>query len=187
MDFYEYEALLEQENNLTHHGIFGQKWGHRNGPPYPIEPGKHSAAEKRENPELDKQPKKRSYKELNNQELREVNERLRLENEFIRQKYEQMKYAEARPIKSGKDYVKTITAVAAGVGATLVTADKVAKLFGFDMGEYIKNQMQGRSRKAIRDKYGIELESLDDDMLKSNVDRLELENKFIKLKQGMGM
>ena len=34
-------------NYLFHHGIEGQKWGQTNGPPYPIEPGKHSAAEKR--------------------------------------------------------------------------------------------------------------------------------------------
>lgn len=32
---------------LSHHGIEGQKWGYTNGPPYPIEPGNHSAAEKR--------------------------------------------------------------------------------------------------------------------------------------------
>lgn len=32
---------------LSHHGIDGQKWGQTNGPPYPIAPGKHSAAEKR--------------------------------------------------------------------------------------------------------------------------------------------
>lgn len=32
---------------LEHHGIDGQKWGQTNGPPYPIEPGNHSAAEKR--------------------------------------------------------------------------------------------------------------------------------------------
>lgn len=32
---------------LCHHGIKGQKWGKRNGPPYPISPGDHSAAEKK--------------------------------------------------------------------------------------------------------------------------------------------
>lgn len=32
---------------LCHHGIFGQKWGRRNGPPYPLKPSKHSAREKR--------------------------------------------------------------------------------------------------------------------------------------------
>lgn len=37
----------EWTNELYHHGIFGQKWGKRNGPPYPLKPGKHSAREKR--------------------------------------------------------------------------------------------------------------------------------------------
>lgn len=34
-------------NELQHHGIKGQKWGKRNGPPYPIPYDKHSAAEKK--------------------------------------------------------------------------------------------------------------------------------------------
>jgi len=40
---------------LVHHGIDGQKWGQRNGPPYPLDYDDHSAAEKRKNPksELD--------------------------------------------------------------------------------------------------------------------------------------
>jgi len=32
---------------LAHHGILGQKWGKRNGPPYPLDAGSHSASEKR--------------------------------------------------------------------------------------------------------------------------------------------
>lgn len=31
---------------LAHHGILGQKWGKRNGPPYPLDAEDHSAAEK---------------------------------------------------------------------------------------------------------------------------------------------
>lgn len=34
-------------DELYHHGIAGQKWGHRNGPPYPLSAGAHSAAEKK--------------------------------------------------------------------------------------------------------------------------------------------
>lgn len=30
---------------LSHHGIAGQKWGHRNGPPYPLSPSAHSKSE----------------------------------------------------------------------------------------------------------------------------------------------
>ena len=32
---------------LEHHGILGQKWGRRNGPPYPLDAGDHSASEKK--------------------------------------------------------------------------------------------------------------------------------------------
>lgn len=35
------------ENYLEHHGILGQKWGKKNGPPYPLNESDHSAAEKR--------------------------------------------------------------------------------------------------------------------------------------------
>lgn len=35
------------EYYLAHHGIKGQKWGDRNGPPYPLNPEDHSAAEKK--------------------------------------------------------------------------------------------------------------------------------------------
>lgn len=35
---------------LQHHGIKGQKWGKRNGPPYPLDYDSHSAKQKKENP-----------------------------------------------------------------------------------------------------------------------------------------
>lgn len=34
-------------HELYHHGILGQKWGHRYGPPYPLSGSKHSALEKK--------------------------------------------------------------------------------------------------------------------------------------------
>ena len=36
-----------ESNYLMHHGILGQKWYHRNGPPYPLDAKDHSAAEKK--------------------------------------------------------------------------------------------------------------------------------------------
>lgn len=37
----------EMDEYLAHHGIFGMKWGKRNGPPYPLNAGDHSASEKK--------------------------------------------------------------------------------------------------------------------------------------------
>lgn len=37
---------------LYHHGINGQKWGVRNGPPYPLTLSAHSSKERRSNPKL---------------------------------------------------------------------------------------------------------------------------------------
>ena len=38
-----------REEVLAHHGILGQKWGKRNGPPYPLNPVERSSAEKSKN------------------------------------------------------------------------------------------------------------------------------------------
>lgn len=36
-----------ESNYLAHHGILGQKWGRKQGPPYPLDASDHSAAEKK--------------------------------------------------------------------------------------------------------------------------------------------
>lgn len=35
-----------ESNYLMHHGILGQKWGKKNGPPYPLDSSQKSASEK---------------------------------------------------------------------------------------------------------------------------------------------
>jgi hypothetical protein len=40
-------VIAPTSKDITHHGILGQKWGKRQGPPYPLDGSDHSAAEKK--------------------------------------------------------------------------------------------------------------------------------------------
>lgn len=42
-----YYSHNDYRDYLAHHGILGQRWGKRNGPPYPLGAADHSASEKR--------------------------------------------------------------------------------------------------------------------------------------------
>lgn len=48
MTIYDDVAFIDAATDvLMHHGVLGQKWGTRNGPPYPLKPSAHSASEKK--------------------------------------------------------------------------------------------------------------------------------------------
>ena len=47
---------MDSRNDLRHHGILGQRWGNRNGPPYPLGGGDYSQAERKAIYKKRKQP-----------------------------------------------------------------------------------------------------------------------------------
>ena len=77
---------------LSHHGIPGMKWVEKNGPPYPIRDGGHSASEVKADPKLAKpasnndsgKRKKEKLKDLSDNELRRRIERQKLEDEYLK-------------------------------------------------------------------------------------------------------
>lgn len=60
---------------LIHHGIEGQKWGHRNGPPYPL-----SAQQKKV---LNFGEDKKTTSDLTNEELKRYIDRIKLDRELV--------------------------------------------------------------------------------------------------------
>jgi len=105
--------LIYDGDILTHHGIKGQRWGDRNGPPYPLDSKAHSASEKKAGWKKSLDPK--SVKKLERKK-RELHER---EN----QNYEKNLLKNSQDNKNPEDHKltdsqkKTIRNVAIGVAA----------------------------------------------------------------------
>lgn len=79
------EELNSKNDILEHHGIEGQKWGHRNGPPYPLDPNKdYSRSElkamKKES-RTDFRKEYRKFKKTKKRMIAENEERKKVENE----------------------------------------------------------------------------------------------------------
>lgn len=73
------------KNELYHHGILGQKWGRKNGPPYPLTRSKMSAAERKNySPDYLEAHSGKSVSELSTAELNRINARLQAEQNYLR-------------------------------------------------------------------------------------------------------
>ena len=55
---------------LIHHGIEGQHWGKKNGPPYPLDYSSHSAEQKKKNPKASLSKYSKEGEKLNKHDLR---------------------------------------------------------------------------------------------------------------------
>lgn len=98
------------KNALLHHGIFGQKWGVQNGPPYPLDSKTSDGKKlKKEKKALEKQKKKASKKsnwekasEMSYEDLKQEVEKLNLEK-----RYSELKSEKTKAIKSSKENMVT--------------------------------------------------------------------------------
>ena len=111
-------------NYLQHHGILGQKWGKKNGPPYPLGASDHSAAEK-------KAGWRKSLDKDNNKETKEK-KKFHLSDKQ-------------------KKYLKIGAAVTATVLVTAGTVYLAKKTGAYDKGKEFVNDILGLETKNINE------------------------------------
>lgn len=129
-------------NELYHHGIQGQKWGKRNGPPYPLEGAGKPGLPKKEHRNSDKKDSDKEKKvhksssSMTDEELREAINRMELERRY-RQLYKDLnppkvnkgkKFVMDVLEKSGKNIAEQATTYALGKlinkAASKITGDE---------------------------------------------------------------
>ena len=124
------ETMYEDEI-LEHHGIPGQKWGTKNGPPYPLDENvarKVMSKSKEEAMRSGKASEVDAFKfEMTNEELQRALNRIRLYNDL-----DKMKTKEINPNNKQKastvDIVKSISNVSNTTKAILDTYINIKKL-----------------------------------------------------------
>lgn len=147
------------ETNLYHHGILGQRWGKKNGPPYPIGASNHSASEKKAGwrkslskkttQQKETERKKRSDSKnrgtLSDAELKANIERLKNEKEFGKLTDEVVNPGKAYATQLLKSVGNKVVVTAAS-GATLY-ALSAAISKNFDAEELAKAVFNGGAKK----------------------------------------
>lgn len=81
--------MKNNKSYIAHHGIEGQKWGVRNGPPYPLDESDRSSAERAANPapsteknSYDGSHMGRSLGDISDRELQDYVNRLNMERQY---------------------------------------------------------------------------------------------------------
>lgn len=131
---------------LYHHGILGQKWGKKQGPPYPLAASKHSSAEKsagyqksidgdqKKTPHADhlsahnKAPYKKDVSEMSDQELNKRLNRIRMEEQYSQISSSTKKKGKGKAMKALKtlnDNLGTVVKTYATVMAVKKIIDKM--------------------------------------------------------------
>lgn len=78
-----------QELYLQHHGILGQKWGKRNGPPYPLNSNDKSYAERHPGNNIRAKDVKKNMDYLSDRELQQAINRINMQNQITNLSKEQ--------------------------------------------------------------------------------------------------
>lgn len=114
---------------LEHHGIDGQKWGVRNGPPYPLEREKGKRASVKEKARIIL----RDADDLTLDELRYLVSKLELEEKLTRMSADEKKQGKSYVTKGLEKFGDTIVSVAVPAATTYAFKKIVENVGGEDM------------------------------------------------------
>lgn len=117
------------EEILKHHGIDGQKWGVRNGPPYPLERGKGKRTSVKEKARIIL----RDADDLTLDELRYLVSKLELEEKLTRMSADEKKQGKSYVTKGLEKFGDTIVSVAVPAATTYAFKKIVENVGGEDM------------------------------------------------------
>lgn len=117
------------EEILKHHGIDGQKWGVRNGPPYPLERGKGKRASVKEKARIIL----RDADDLTLDELRYLVSKLELEEKLTRMSADEKKQGKSYVTKGLEKFGDTIVSVAVPAATTYAFKKIIENVGGEDM------------------------------------------------------
>lgn len=192
---------------IEHHGIKGQKWGARNGPPYPLKPSDHSAAEKSAARATSGGVSKRKVKYggvqdmqgMSDAELTKASTRSKLESTYRQREAA----ANAHNIKNTTDASKLSTEELKAYNDRRAAVDQYKKYQKDDYDASVEERTKGlRTAKSIVDnanninnaidksirayheenrkarKAAMDLSKMSDDDLRKAINRMNLERQY---------
>lgn len=139
------------DNCLEHHGILGQKWGKKNGPPYPLNYDDLSAEERKnaKKSAYDRGDIKEAYanrKYFTNKEVEKIIERFRKQNELLKMIPPEVKVTGADKIKSISNTLSAMGTTLGNVGNAVDGATKA-----YNSLAKVLNTFAGTNLKAIKE------------------------------------
>ena len=139
------------ENNLSHHGIRGMKWGKRNGPPYPLTQSSKSQAERKASTGKTERSEKKDTEtsgkkkisDMSDSELKEAISRLQLEKQYK----DLTKSENVKKSAKGKEFVMDVLEKSGKNIATQFTTYIMGEALNSVAGKEIVNPKKGQKDK----------------------------------------
>ena len=153
---------------LYHHGIEGQKWGVRNGPPYPLDESDRSSAERAANPPAEKNSyggshAKRPVGEISDRELQDYISRLHMERQY------------ADLTREPDQLLSNVRKVNTWLKEVSSASESITKILNFT--KTVKEAFKKKKQPSAED---IETaKSMSDEDLRNYVNRRDLEKRYL--------